>query len=137
MNDDGHPHEPEEFASGLAELRQRTAAVEAVAEAMTIMPGTIAATDLERARADLAEVTQAIDQLQTDAPAKLLKPLDGRLRGIAITIESALYMGGLNAGSGPSVYELKQALDAALTGGPVASRTSASAWSWRPPGRNP
>jgi hypothetical protein len=105
--------ESRDFDALVAELAGRAAALQRIAGAMTVLAGTIAAVDLERGRAELGEVLQTLDQLEqfSAQPHTAVGLVGDRLHGIAITLESALYMGGINAGEGQSVFTLKKELE--------------------------
>ena len=99
-----------------AVLIARLDALRAIAAGMTVMSGTIAAVDHERASAELEAAALMFKRIEALAErgAEFLGPMADRLHGIGIVLESALYMGGVNGTGGQSVYELKQALEAIL-----------------------
>jgi hypothetical protein len=86
-------------------LRGHAAALHDIAEAMTVIPETIAAKDVARARMAIGKVRAAIgtrDVTPASAAARLLV--------IAITLDDAVYMSGVNAGGPRTVVELRAAL---------------------------
>lgn len=94
-----------------AMLRVRALKLRELAKEARVMAGTLAARDLERVRAEVEEVVQAIDR--AEAPFWAIADW---LKGIAVTLESALYMGGINASDAPPVGELQQRLAAWFEG---------------------
>lgn len=91
----------------LEQLRSRALDLRELGSQAKVMAGTMAERDLERGRAELEKALQAIER--GDRP---LWAIADRLRGIAITLESALYMGGINTAGSPPVIELQVRLAA-------------------------
>lgn len=88
-----------------AMLRVRALQLSEIARTARVMAGTFAERDLERVRAEIAEVIAALD----GSGAPYWANAD-RLKGIAGRLGYALSMGGINAADAPPLNEVQSNL---------------------------
>lgn len=110
--DSGADH-GQDAADEVARVARRVTELEEIASAMRVAPRSIAVSDLQEAHGELAAIKLGLSQIEhlpNDQPV-LLDWARERLRAIAITLQLALYMSGVNSGRGPSIYELREQLE--------------------------
>ncbi len=116
MADGGNESGARNHEDALRLLGERTGELSRIARLITVVPRSVAEGALTRSRAELLTIEYTIRaiSLAPDEGFDLLDQIAVSLRRIAITLDQALYMSGINAAGGVALNTLRDALQTIL-----------------------